>query len=185
MSFKQWRKKERLSEREMAVRAQLSRRTVRAIEEQSTTVSIQSLLQMVDATDENLIILSVPTSPVDLESSTMAISYKILRDGFSSWKTHFMELVDEFRETLDPRLVLLPPPKDLPIELRAMLASIVLHLSQEVKIDSPRWAQTEIFLESPWFPSETESLKALALVESGWAFRRNNIFVHSNFLTRV
>jgi hypothetical protein len=44
------------------------------------------------------------------EYSTVAIAYKIERDGFDSWKDHLFDFVDEFRRTADARLVLLPPP---------------------------------------------------------------------------
>jgi hypothetical protein len=36
-----------------------------------------------------------------------------------------------------------------------------------------------------WFVSETNSLKASALLESPLAFRASNIFVHANFLVRA
>ena len=96
-----------------------------------------------------------------------------------------MELVDGFRRTLDPRLLLLPPPPGLPAELHALLASVVLALCWEAGIDPPSWARVRRFLPRPFFPSETESLKASALVESPLAFRRNNIYVLDNFLERA
>lgn len=40
-------------------------------------------------------------------------------------------------------------------------------------------------LPEPWFVAGVENLKATALVESPLPFRRNNIFVLGNFLSRA
>ena len=119
------------------------------------------------------------------EMSTIAASYKVLRDGFESWKIHFMDLVDEFQRTLDPQLILLAPPVELAREQRALLASIVLQLCMNENISPPTWSMKKNFLSKPWFVSEMQSLKAMAIKESPIAFRRNNIFVLNNFLERV
>jgi hypothetical protein len=42
-----------------------------------------------------------------------------------------------------------------------------------------------LFLPDPWFVAGIENLKASALVESPVQFRRNNIFVLGNFLSRA
>jgi len=117
--------------------------------------------------------------------STIAASYKVLRDGFESWKIHFMDLIDEFQRTLDPQLILLAPPVELSREQRALLASIVLQLCMNENISPPAWSMKKNFLSKPWFVSEMQSLKAMAIKESPIAFRRNNIFVLNNFLERV
>lgn len=96
-----------------------------------------------------------------------------------------MNLVDEFRRTLDPRLLLLPPVRDLALELKALLASIVMSLCGEAGMNVPGWARKRHPLPTPWFVAEVESLKAMALVESPLPFRRNNIFVLDNFLQRA
>ncbi len=122
---------------------------------------------------------------IQSELSTVGVAMSVLNDGKNSWKIHFMNFVDEFRRTLDTRLLLLPPPNSLSIELRALLSSIVLMLCEEAEVAAPQWARKRVDLERPWFVSETESLKASALLESPLAFRRNNIFVLSNFLERA
>jgi hypothetical protein len=40
-------------------------------------------------------------------------------------------------------------------------------------------------LSEPWFVSGMENLKASALLESPLPFRRNNVFVLGNFLSRA
>jgi hypothetical protein len=110
---------------------------------------------------------------------------KIERDGFTSWKVHMMDFVDEFRRSLDGRLIILPPVATLDKRLQALLASTVAHLCNEVGMDAPAWALKSHFLETPWFLADMNSLKATALLESPLAFRRNNLFVQQNFLARV
>jgi hypothetical protein len=110
---------------------------------------------------------------------------KIERDGFATWKIQLMDFVDEFRRTLDTRLILLPPPSSLDKRLKALLASTVTQLCLETGIPSPGWARKSYFLPKPWFLSEMNSLKASAIIESPIAFRRNNLFVQRNFLQRA
>jgi len=131
--------------------------------------------------------LDVLLCPAECQSdlSTVGVGYQVIHDGSLSWKIHFFNFVDEFRRTLDPRLILLPPSTALELKLRALLASIVWMLCEEVQMDAPSWAQKRYDLPQPWFVSEIESLKASALVESPVYFRQNNIFVLSNFLERA
>jgi len=49
----------------------------------------------------------------------------------------------------------------------------------------PWWANRPLVLAEPWFVSGMENLKATALVESPVQFRRNNVFVLGNFLSRA
>ncbi|RIL10041.1 MAG: hypothetical protein DCC75_05205, partial [Proteobacteria bacterium] len=135
--------------------------------------------------DRKVNVVLTPKKRCFSEYSTIAVAMKVQQAGFESWKLHFMELVDEFRRTLDARLILLPPPKDLEARLTALLASIVRTLCFEAKMDTPEWAARRYFLESPWFVSGIEALKASALLESPMAFRTNNIFVQDNFLSRA
>ena len=85
--------------------------------------------------------------------STQAVAYRVLNQGFESWKIHFMNFVDEFRRTLDPQLLLLAPPKELDMRLKALLASTVLSLCTESGIDAPSWARKMYYLDEPWFVS--------------------------------
>jgi hypothetical protein len=62
---------------------------------------------------------------------------------------------------------------------------MVVQLSQEAGVDPPPWALRDHFLDRPWFVAEMDSLRAMALVESPLAFRRNHIFVLGNLLARA
>jgi hypothetical protein len=119
------------------------------------------------------------------EYSTVALFYKVERDGFESWKTHLFDFVDEFRRTVDTRLILLPPPKHGDARLIALLAATTKVLCDEFSIDVPSWACKRYYLATPWFVSGMNSLKASALLESPLPYRANNIFVHENFLERA
>jgi hypothetical protein len=64
-------------------------------------------------------------------------------------------------------------------------ASIVDALCHEQGVEAPDWPSAVGVLPDPWFVSGTENLKASALLESPVRFRRRNIFVLSNFLSRA
>lgn len=178
------RKKLHLSEEAVSKNSSISRSTLRHIESHKPNVRLESIGLVSNALDLDFYVLACP-SQCESDLSTLGIGFQILRDGFSSWKIYFFNFVDEFRRTLDPRLLLLPPPSALEFRLRALIASTVRALCDEAKIDAPGWAKKRYFLKEPWFVSETESLKASALLESPIYFRENNIFVLSNFLERA
>lgn len=187
--FREVRGRLKVSEREFVESAGVSRACYRQIESGTGNPTVESLAAVAAGLSSRISVLAVPegsplhTSLGDL--STVGVSYRVIRDRFDSWKVHFMDLVDAFRRTVDPRLLLLPPSRDLPVRLKALLASIVAELCHEAWIDIPDWAARDHFLSEPWFPSEMESLKASALLESPWSFRRNNIFVQENILRRA
>ena len=162
----------------------VSRLTVRGVIAGSKNATMSTLSSIAESFDRRLELLLVPHE-VNSELSTVAIGMKVLADGDPSWKIHFMELVDEFRHTLDPRLILLPPPRKLSRPLTALLSSIVHTLAMEADMDIPTWARQRMYLHPPWFVSESEALKAMAIMESPLAFRQNNIFVLNNFLERA
>lgn len=172
------------SERQFAKDTGISRTGLRNIMARDSNISLQSLTKVAKHLERDVHILAT-SDDTNSEVSTLAVAYKVSNQGFNSWKVHFMDLVDEFRRTLDPQLLLLAPPKGLDMRLKALLASMVVYLCEEADIDAPSWALKTYFLAEPWFVSETQSLKAMALTESPLAFRRNNIFVLSNFLTRL
>ena len=106
-------------------------------------------------------------------------------NGFDSWKIYFFNFVDEFRKTMDPRLILLPPIEALDKKLYALLSSIVRYLCNEIHTTPPDWALKRHFLSTPWFLSGMESLKATTILESPLEFRNNNNYVQNNFLNRA
>ena len=174
-----------LSERSFAVECQLSRGTVRDIEAQDERVSLATLKKAGKALERKIVCLLVPDSNVNSDDSVFSVGLKIMKDGFPSWKVHLFDFVDEFRRTLDPRLLLLPPSVHLEPRLRALMASVTLSLCEEAGTSFPDWAEMPLFLEKPWFLSDSNVLKASALLESPIWFRKNNIFVLDNFLRRV
>lgn len=185
--FQKLRERQETSERDQAAEATLSRVVLRQLESPSKeqNPTLKSLCFLAQSLERDVIVLVTPENECEAESSTLAVSYHVLRDGFESWKIHFMELVDTFRKTLDPRLILLPPAPSLDAKLKALLASMVLELCEEAQIGPPTWATRSFYLEKPWFPSGMESLKATSIVESPLSFRRNNIFVQENILKRA
>ncbi len=69
--------------------------------------------------------------------------------------------------------------------MRALLASTVEMLCDEARLEPPEWCAAVPALPEPWFVAGMEGLKVLALAESPVHFRKRNIFVLGNFLSRV
>lgn len=178
------RRRARAPEQSTARAAAISRVALRAVEQRSDSSRLSTLATVAEHFGRRLEITAV-SDAASSDQSTVAVTYKILRDGFDSWRVHFMDLVDEFRRTLDGRLVSLPPPTYLDHRLRSLSASIVVALCTEAFIDSPTWARRIHWLDQPWFVSGSAALKATAILEAPLSFRRNNIFVLANFLERV
>lgn len=174
-----------LSERELSQAAGISRGTLRQIKESNSDLRLSSLESITGFLGLKLRVIAAPAEPGNSSFSTVATSLKIINDGFSSWKIHLFEMVDEFRRSLDINLLMLPPVSNIDSKLFSLMASVCCALCQEVGILTPEWAAKSYFLSEPWFPSEVESLKAILIIESPIYFRRNNIFVGENFLFRV
>ena len=173
-----------LSERSLALAANISRVCLRHLKEKNSNLTLASICSVANFFNRKVEVV-ISNETTCSEFSTVATAYKVERDGFDSWKIHFMDLVDEFRRSLDSRLILLPPMRAFDIRLTALLASLVKFLCEEVDMPTPHWATKHYYLENPWFLSGIESLKAMAILESPLAFRSNNIFVHENFTDRA
>lgn len=171
------------SEREVSQAAGLARTTLRKILHAEFT-PLQPLLKVMHHLGQSLLLASFPSDHTPM-NSTVAISFKIAQDGEDSWKIHLMNMVDEFRASLDMRLILLPPDPVVSPQVRALIASTVIYLCEEAFVSPPSWARQTPALENPWFVSGIESLKASALLESPVSFRSKNIFVLENFLQRA
>lgn len=185
LPFPHLRRALKLSERAVTLRSGLSRGAVRQLETPSTgNVTVNSINQFAALLERDVEVI-IGSHEVLSEYSTVAIALKIARDGFDSWKTHLFDFVDEFRRTVDARLIILPPPSGAEIKIAALIASTVRALCEEVSIDTPTWALRRRFLPRPWFVAEMNSLKASAILEAPIQFRANNIFVHDNFLGRA
>jgi len=120
--------------------------------------------------------------PVD---SVPDASLRMLLDGFESWKTHLFDFVDAFRSTRNRALMQQAPVVELDMRLRALCASVTEALCAEIAMQPPAWCAGIPALDTPWFVSGIENLKAMALVESPVWFRARNIFVLGNFLERA
>lgn len=115
-------------------------------------------------------------------------AYQAMRKvtGGEDWRLAFMNFVDGFRRRPSRSLVR-KDPRDLRphSKMYALLQSICIELCRERGIPAEGWLAKRAFLSKPWFVSGMKNLYAMALKESPVAFRKNNIFVLSNFLSRV
>jgi hypothetical protein len=67
----------------------------------------------------------------------------------------------------------------------AYLAALAEHLALRFGLPIPQWVEEpHRFLVKPFFAGGLETLKAILLVESPLAFRRRQIFVSANALSR-
>ncbi len=174
-----------LSERHLAKKTGLARETIRKCLSEPQACKLSNIQAVALALDQQIVFAVVPSSDCESEMSVVAVSSAMHRDGFDSWKIHLFNFVDSFRRSRDERLILLPPIASLDIRLRALFQAVVVALVEELKINEPAWTKRPIFLDEPWFVSGVESLKAFALLESPYMFRRHNIFVLKNFLSRA
>ncbi len=172
------------SERSLAGKAGLSRLTIRSLLGQAQDSRLSSWSHAAEALESSICLVSISADTLP-EHSIQSVGFRILQDGEASWKIHLMNFVDEFRRNLDTRLILLPPPQDLSKKVQALIRSTVYFLSREIGIEPPLWSKQRLFLDRPWFVSESEVLKPSMILESPLAFRQNNIFVGENFLERA
>ena len=69
---------------------------------------------------------------------------------------------------------------------KAYIAALVEELCFRNGLKIPDWVEDKkYFLKEPFFVGGLESLKSFLLVESPVSFRRRNIFVSENVLTRI
>lgn len=68
----------------------------------------------------------------------------------------------------------------------AYLAATAEYLAWHFRFRNPEWTQDpRRFLKEPWFATRISGLKALMAMESPAAFRRRNLFVSQNALSRA
>jgi hypothetical protein len=97
------------------------------------------------------------------------------------------EFLDSFyiggRDRMEPAIAGTPA-RIAPIH-DAYLAAVAEHLALRFGLKVPPWVdEPHRFLVKPFFAGGMESLKATLLVESPLAFRRRQIFVSANALSR-
>ena len=104
------------------------------------------------------------------------------------------DLVDDFRlraATAEEKLALVsetPAWIDTPAQedCNAYWAAMVETLCREAGLRPPAWTESpRCYLHRPWFAGALENLKAILLAESPVAFRRRNLFVSADALTRA
>ncbi|MBI2082263.1 MAG: helix-turn-helix transcriptional regulator [Deltaproteobacteria bacterium] len=176
-----------LSQRRLAALAGISFRTLQLLESGRHDPQISSLEKIATALGYSRhafgrFIESLFESPPD---SVVGISEHILEEGEGSWKSWLFSFVDAFRTKPKRGFVDLSPLPETPVSMKALLASTVETLCDEVGMTCPEWCQSVPPLAEPWFVSGMESLKAMALIESPVHFRKRNIFVLENFLKRI
>lgn len=176
-------RKQGLSERTLAEKAGVSRGTIRSVFSSEGGVTVQNIEKISKALGRRPVFTLISELEISSDDSIPVVSLLITQD--ENWTIHLFNFVDSFRRLKDPRLVQLPPVRKTPLKYRALLASTVFQLCTELGIDTPDWATEIYFLPEPWFVSGVKSLRAMAILESPLFFRRNNIFVLKNFLSRA
>lgn len=136
---------------------------------------------------------------VKLDSSNWEVEYNkiILRGRVSAreasknilrgenWKISFFNFFDSFNNTLATDLIKDPPVDGNPEEIEALFASTVCFICRKEGLSIPQWARVKRNLRTPWFVSGMEKLRFFELTESPVEFKRNNIFITTDFLKRV
>jgi len=68
----------------------------------------------------------------------------------------------------------------------AYLSAVAEALAYRDKFVAPSWIfQSKFFLDRPWFASSIDGLRPLLIMESPVFFRRRNLFVSKNALSRA
>lgn len=100
------------------------------------------------------------------------------------WRVHLTNFVDDFRCYKDLGAIVEPLELTDP-KMDALLASTAEYVCDELSLNPPGWLADIPDCCIPFFVSEIEELKAIAIVESPLRFRMRKIFVLENFLARV
>lgn len=185
LSWKTRRVRLGLSQRALARRAGVAFRTVQLLETGGRDHRASTLDKVAKVLGYPIVLVPPSEKGLDPGPTAAEAAAKMRDEGPDSWKLDLFELVDAFRRDPRPSRVTRAPDPDIPPRALALTASTVEALCAERGLKAPWWCQGVPALPVPWFPSETESLKAEALAESPAAFRRRGIFVLGNFLSRA
>lgn len=186
--LKKIRLRQGISQRHLARRAGVAYKTLQLLESRSHDSRLSTLEQIAGALGypEGSLRRQVNdfwNSPPD---SVKRISEAILEAGEASWKIHLFNFVDAFRAHSDSTDYIAGAPNETSSpKVKALLAATVETLCDDFGRSAPPWCAGIPPLDRPWFPSGIENLKAMALVESPVHFRKRNIFVLENFLSRA
>jgi len=97
------------------------------------------------------------------------------------------EFLDEFylADSAGKVAAIAEGPNNIALVHDAYLGAVAEHLARRYDLAIPDWVdQPHRFLVEPFFAGGLEDLKAILLVESPLAFRRRQIFVSANALSR-
>ncbi len=176
-----------LSQRALAAKAGLSYKTLQLLEAGDHDPKVSTLQRIADVSGypRGSVIRRIEQLWTLPEDSVAILSEKIIHERRDSWKILLFNFVDAFRVRPDRNvLIQYPPEEKTPGQWKALLASVVETLCSELGMKSPDWCESIVPLPKPWFLSGVENLKTSALMESPAHFRKRNIFVLENFLTR-
>lgn len=170
----------------MAAKSSLSYRTIQLLESGVHDPKISTLKNIAKAIGYPPDIIDHQLDMIFKQSqdSIFITSSRILTDGEDSWKIWLFNFVDAFRKAKDRAYIETPPVQELSPKLNALIAATVETLCEELKVKPPSWCSAVPTLRSPWFVSGIENLKATSVAESPIHFRKRNIFVLENFLSR-
>lgn len=180
------RSNQHLSQRRLARRADVSFRAIQLVESGHDTrlSTLNKIAEGLGYPRGEFLQHAKRFFSADPSSVAVAASQMAAARG-RNWQIPFFNFVDSFRQNPREALILTAPAVSLKPHLLALLATTVETLCNEAGLPYPFWCRGVAPLTTPWFPSETENLKAAALVESPVHFRSQNIFVLKNFLERV
>ena len=173
-----------LSQRALARRAGLAFRTVQLLEAGGHDARWSTLKKLAAALDVDKPEALLPPAEAPAPSAAET-AVRMRAEGGDAWKLWLFEFVDAFRRSPTAETAARPPDPGLEPRLLALLASTVETLCAENGLSAPWWCAGVPVLADPWFVSGSENLKASALAESPPAFRKRNIFVLDNFLSRA
>ena len=187
-TLKSARGEQKISQRNLAKKAGLSYKTLQLLEGGNQDAQISTLEKVASALGlpKNIITRRLSAIFQTPSDSLSMVSERIHAQGEALWKIWLFNFVDAFRRVSKPEeLIQDPPISKSTHKTKALLASTLDTLCEERGIKIPEWSCSIPPLQKPWFVSQSENLKATALVESPLHFRKRNIFVLDNFLSRA
>lgn len=176
-----------LSQRRFAARAGLSFRTVQLLERNAQDARMSTIARAARALGCRAGAVTEAIAAVVLppEEDVAQLSRRLVEGKNQDWKIYLFDFIDAFRRRPRRDTISFEPDPRLAGRMLALLASVVEQLCVEKKMSAPLWCSGAGALPSPWFVSDMENLKAMALAESPVRFRRRNIFVLANFMSRA
>lgn len=123
--------------------------------------------------------------------STLVETAERIRSGETS-SVAVGEFLDAYYASRDAQMLAKQPPSVHLPDLRktqvinAYLSAVAESLAYTDQREPPSWVrEKQYFLESPWFATNIPGLRILLLMESPVFFRRRNLFVSRNALSRA